>query len=68
MTEELHREGFEYVVCPECGSEILTEGIELDWGLITSDTYSLSFWCDWEPCSADFWSEIQRGGATEVAS
>lgn len=67
MTEQ-HREGREYVVCPECASEVLLDGHEFatdpEWwnGLYTTDIGQtwLGFMCDWEPCLAAFDAVIFR--------
>lgn len=48
-----HQQGVDFVICPECTSEILvTEWtVEEGWHWFT---------CDWEECSEDFLAEVVR--------
>lgn len=66
-----HREGHEYVVCPDCASEVLLDGHEFatdpTWwdDMYTSDVGQMwiEFVCDWEPCLATFAAVVFRPAA-----
>jgi hypothetical protein len=50
-----YREGYEYVVCEECGSEVQLDPAFI--ALVFDEEEKarwVGFTCDWEPCGADF--------------
>lgn len=65
---EQHREGREYVACPECASEVLLDGHPFAgdpawWeDLYSADVAQtwLGFVCDWDLCLATFDAVVFR--------
>ena len=59
-----HREGIEYVVCPECGSHVLVHECIHEWAREGDEMFgerkplTVEIRCDNDECELEFWAEV----------